>query len=68
MMPYPFIVAFHCNIAAIIALPLVAIIAVKIFNITQPYYYYRVWYTGFIGIEGATTVNNVEEKLVNRAV
>ena len=39
MMPYSFIVVniFHCNIAAIMALPLVAIIAGNIFSITQPY-------------------------------
>ena len=44
MLPYSFIVVnvslqYRCNIAAIIALPLVAIIAWNIFSIAQPYLY-----------------------------
>ena len=48
MMLYPFIIiVFHrCNIATIIALPLVANIAVEISSIVQPYYPYmgKFWY------------------------
>ena len=38
--PYPFV--FHCNIAAIIMLPLVAIITINIFSIAQPHLAYKI--------------------------